>query len=66
MLKVAGSELGKRKAELALSIDGLDSLEAGSRPAYDWLSAPASTIGGGSTEIQLNIIAKRGLELPGA
>ncbi len=34
------------------------------RTARDWLRAKANTIEGGTSEIQLNIIAKRVLGLP--
>jgi acyl-CoA dehydrogenase len=66
VLKTAGTELAKRRAELVMTIDALDSFETGSKPAYDWLLTPATTIAGGSNEIQLNILAKRALNLPGA
>lgn len=65
MLKLHGSELNKRRGELVMAIGGVDALDAHGGPAHDWLSAPASTIGGGSNEIQLNILAKRALGLPG-
>jgi acyl-CoA dehydrogenase len=65
-LKLAGTELNKRRCELALSIGGVDGLMEKSAAAHDWLHAPANTIAGGSSEIQLNIISKRVLGLPGA
>lgn len=65
LLKLQGSELNKRRGELVMAIGGVDALDAHSVSAHDWLSAPASTIGGGSSEIQLNILAKRALGLPG-
>ena len=33
--------------------------------ATDWLNALTHRIGGGTSEIQLNVVAKRVLELPG-
>jgi acyl-CoA dehydrogenase len=66
VLKTAGTELARRKAELVMTVDALDSFEIASRPAYDWLLTPATTIAGGSNEVQLNILAKRALDLPGA
>ena len=36
------------------------------RPPRDWLRTKANSIEGGTSEVQLNIIAKRILELPGA
>jgi acyl-CoA dehydrogenase len=66
LLKVSGSELKKRRVELTMSLVGADALDAESRQAFDWLYWPASTIAGGSNEIQLNVLAKRALGLPGA
>ena len=66
VLKTAGTELSVRKAELVMTLDGLDGFTLGCKAAYDWLLTPATTIAGGSNEIQLNIIAKRALSLPGA
>ncbi len=64
-LKVFGTELGKRRSEVLLSLEGADGLVNESSAADAWLSWPMSTVGGGTTEIQLNIIAKRALGLPG-
>jgi acyl-CoA dehydrogenase len=64
-LKIAGTEIAKRRAELWMTLTGLRGMTAGSAPAFDWLFSPATTIAGGSNEIQLNILAKRALELPG-
>ena len=52
--------------QLVMSIGGVDALGTHSAHAHDWLHAPAGTIAGGSSEIQLNILAKRALGLPGA
>ena len=38
----------------------------GGTPARDWLRTKANSIEGGTSEVQLNIIAKRILALPGA
>ena len=38
----------------------------GGREARAWLRTKANSIEGGTSEVQLNIIAKRILELPGA
>jgi acyl-CoA dehydrogenase len=64
--KLFGTELSKRRAELVLAIDGVAGFDVASPAANDWLRAPIGTIAGGSNEIQLNIIAKRALGLPGA
>jgi acyl-CoA dehydrogenase len=65
-LKVAGTEQAKRRSEVVMSLEGADGLAHGSPASGPWLGWPMSTIGGGTTEIQLNIIAKRELGLPGA
>ncbi|NEX92522.1 acyl-CoA dehydrogenase family protein [Caulobacter sp. 17J65-9] len=71
-LKYYGSELNKRRHELAMSAGGSDALEwEGERSkdgaaARDWLRTKANSIEGGTSEVQLNIIAKRILDLPGA
>jgi len=71
MLKYYGTELNKRRHELnmsALGSDGLlwegDNPDDGD-PARSWLRSRANSIEGGTSEIQLNILAKRVLELPG-
>jgi acyl-CoA dehydrogenase len=72
MLKYYGSELNKRRHELAMAAGGADALEwEGERSrdgavARDWLRTKANSIEGGTSEIQLNIIAKHLLQLPGA
>ncbi len=66
ILKLVGTELNKRRCELVMSIGGTEALDANGNAAHDWLHAPANTIAGGSSEIQLNILAKRALGLPGA
>jgi alkylation response protein AidB-like acyl-CoA dehydrogenase len=72
MLKYYGAELNKRRHELLMSAGGSDALEwEGERSrdgdrARSWLRTKANSIEGGTSEVQLNIIAKRLLELPGA
>jgi len=70
LLKYYGSETNKERQELNLSIGGMNSLgwegegfEEG-RVARSWLRSKANSIEGGTSEIQLNIIAKRVLGLP--
>jgi len=68
MLKYYGTELNKRRAELAMSIGGTDSLKFGddhSDVAPMWLRTRGNSIEGGTSEVQLNIIAKNVLRLPG-
>ena len=72
MLKYYGAELNKRRWELMMAIGGADALEwegdrsRGGSLARTWLRSKANSIEGGTSEVQLNIIAKRILELPGA
>ncbi len=72
MLKYYGTELNKRRFELMMDGGGSDELEwEGERTndgelARQWLRTKANSIEGGTSEVMLNIIAKRVLELPGA
>ena len=72
MMKYAGTELNKRRHELVMAAGGSDALEWESersragKAAREWLRTKANSIEGGTSEIQLGIIAKRILELPGA
>lgn len=72
MMKYAGTELNKRRHELMMSVGGTRALEweseetGGGKPARNWLRTKANSIEGGTSEIMLNVIAKRILELPGA
>ena len=64
-LKYYGAELNKRRQELIMSALGSDGLEWQDSAARDWLRSKANSIEGGTSEVQLNVIAKRILELPG-
>ena len=72
MAKAFGSELNQRFGEVALNVLGLAGvLEPGSayaplqgRLARTWMAGRSYTIAGGTSEIQRNIIAQRGLGLP--
>ena len=74
IFKMYASELGHRRDELMVSLRGNTGLRIeGDRDASDeaaqvraWLGAKATTIFGGTSEIQRNIIAKRVLKLPQA
>ena len=68
MLKYFGTELNVKRHELMLSVLGTAGLDLDGpnvKIATDWLGALANRIGGGTSEIQLNVVAKRVLELPG-
>jgi alkylation response protein AidB-like acyl-CoA dehydrogenase len=70
-LKYYGAELNKRRQELIMSALGSSALEwegpasNEGEAARDWLRSKANSIEGGTSEVQLNVIAKRILELPG-
>ncbi|HCY55976.1 MAG TPA: acyl-CoA dehydrogenase, partial [Oceanicaulis sp.] len=72
ILKYVGTELNKRRHELNMSALGSDGLlwegekEEDGEAARSWLRSRANSIEGGTSEIQLNIVAKRVLELPGS
>ncbi|MCC5996913.1 MAG: acyl-CoA dehydrogenase family protein [Oceanicaulis sp.] len=72
MLKYIGTELNKRRHELNMSALGTDGLlwegdkESDGDPARAWLRSRANSIEGGTSEVQLNIISKRVLNLPSA
>jgi len=72
MMKYAGTELNKRRNELVMAAGGSDALEWDSerankgKTARDWLRSKGNSIEGGTSEVQLNIVAKHILRLPGA
>jgi len=70
MMKYFGTELNKLRNELAVAAGGSRALEwdsersnHGSVPRA-WLRSKGNSIEGGTSEIQLNVIAKRILDLP--
>ena len=72
MLKVFGTELNQRRQSLRMAIAGPQGL-GWEGPGFtgdelqmtrDWLRSRGNTIEGGTSEIQLNIIAKHVLGLP--
>ncbi|MCB1616562.1 MAG: hypothetical protein KDI30_11150, partial [Pseudomonadales bacterium] len=74
IFKYCGTEEEKRKFELMLKIMGEQALgwhdpehfnEEEQHITTEWMGAKTHTIAGGTSEIQLNIIAKRVLGLPG-
>ena len=72
MLKYYGTELNKRKYELMMDATGHEGLEWESersdagKMARRWLRTKGNSIEGGTSEVQLNIISKHILKLPGA
>jgi acyl-CoA dehydrogenase len=72
LMKYVGTELNKRRHELVMASGGSDALEweserskGGARPRT-WLRTKANSIEGGTSEVMLNVVAKRILDLPGA
>ena len=72
MMKYAGTELNKARHELIMAAGGSDTLEwdsdrsRGGKAAREWLRTKANSIEGGTSEVQLGIVAKHILQLPGA
>lgn len=71
LLKLTYAELNQRRTELLMAAGGTDLLEWESarsgegEEARAWLRSKGNSIEGGTSEVQLNIIAKRVLDLPG-
>ena len=69
MLKYFATDLFVKRQEMMLSVMGTAGLDREAESAEistDWLNWIANKMGGGSSEVQLNVVAKRVLELPGA
>lgn len=75
LLKIVGTELNQEREDLTVEAAGWDGLIWDDGPdgvadpqlanrSRAWLRSRANSIEGGTTEIQLNIIAKHGLKLP--
>ena len=72
MFKLYGTELNKRRHEVMVEIMGSQALgwegegfdEAELQETRDWLRSKGNSIEGGTSEVQLNVIAKRVLGLP--
>ena len=67
MLKYYGTELNKRRLELMMDAAGHNGLEweGEGGMARTWLRTKGNSIEGGTSEVQLNIISKHILQLPG-
>ncbi|PWG02052.1 acyl-CoA dehydrogenase family protein [Sphingosinicella humi] len=71
IMKYAGTELNKARHELIMAAGGSGALEwesersKGGKAPREWLRTKANSIEGGTSEIQLGIVAKHILELPG-
>lgn len=64
LVKIVGTELLQRVADLLFEAAGADGALAGGEAAATVLQVRRATIYGGSSEIQRNIVARRILELP--
>jgi acyl-CoA dehydrogenase len=71
LMKYVGTELNKKRHELVMATGGSDALEwdsertKGGKRARDWLRTKANSIEGGTSEVMLNVVSKRILEMPG-
>jgi alkylation response protein AidB-like acyl-CoA dehydrogenase len=71
MMKYVGTELNKARHELVMAAGGSSALEWESdrskkgKSAREWLRTKANSIEGGTSEVQLGIVAKHILQLPG-
>ncbi|MEM1038771.1 MAG: acyl-CoA dehydrogenase family protein [Pseudomonadota bacterium] len=71
VLKYYGTELNKRRHELMMEMGGHDALQmtdanGDGQRAKDWLRTKGNSIEGGTSEVQLQIIAKHMLQMPHA
>ncbi|MFZ1566560.1 acyl-CoA dehydrogenase family protein [Sphingorhabdus sp.] len=72
LMKYIGTELNKKRHELVMAAGGSDALEwesersKGGKRARDWLRTKANSIEGGTSDVMLNVVAKRILDMPGA
>jgi acyl-CoA dehydrogenase len=71
LMKYVGTELNKKRHELVMAAGGSAALEwdsaasnSGSK-ARNWLRTKANSIEGGTSEVMLNVVSKRILEMPG-
>jgi acyl-CoA dehydrogenase len=64
MLKYYGTELNKRRQEILMSAQGSNALDWEAGSAAHWLRSKGNSIEGGTSEVMLDIIAKRVLDLP--
>ena len=71
LMKYIGTELNKSRHELVMAMGGSDALEweseasKGGSKARNWLRTKANSIEGGTSEVMLNVVSKRILEMPG-
>jgi acyl-CoA dehydrogenase len=72
LMKYVGTELNKKRHELMMATGGSAALEwdsgrsNGGSKARNWLRTKANSIEGGTSEVMLNVVSKRILEMPGA
>jgi len=69
MLKYLATELNVKRQDMMMTVLGMAGLDVEGAEASvpnGFMGALANRIGGGTSEIQLNVVAKRVLGLPGA
>jgi acyl-CoA dehydrogenase len=72
LMKYLGTELNKKRHELVMAAGGSDALEweslrsNGGAKSRSWLRTKANSIEGGTSEVMLNVVSKRILDMPGA
>ncbi len=72
LMKYLGTELNKKRHEMVMAAGGSSALEwesassGGGAKARSWLRTKANSIEGGTSEVMLNVVSKRILDLPGA
>jgi acyl-CoA dehydrogenase len=72
LMKYVGTELNKKRHELVMAAGGSDALEweskrsSGGAKPRSWLRTKANSIEGGTSEVMLNVVSKRILDMPGA
>jgi acyl-CoA dehydrogenase len=72
LMKYLGTELNKKRHELVMAAGGSDALEwdskrsDGGARSRSWLRTKANSIEGGTSEVMLNVVSKRILDMPGA
>jgi acyl-CoA dehydrogenase len=71
LMKYVGTELNKKRHELVMAVGGTQALEwesersSNGSKARNWLRTKANSIEGGTSEVMLNVVAKRILDMPG-
>ncbi len=65
LMKYVGTELNKKRHELVMAAGGSDALDWNDGRGPSWLRTKGNSIEGGTSEVMLNVVSKRILEMPG-